>query len=320
MLETQNDTKVLGYMCDSSSQTVTPQLPDHPSQIKGIRSANDQMFTYSSWSSRLWRIVRGAQPVVQQQIGLDALKRLYEAKGFDPHLLRDVRRRCAAKLVRSPTAVAFVFSSLCLLSGAWLKLHSCLCICVCRWLRNPNMAEYVISSLLRPDGTVQTTSQVSLDQLPNFINGNEMQLFVQTHGLVHLRNVQAHSSARAVQSRSTARNVRAMQDHPTVRRSRSPLPSQSRVRLTPGPHGVSEDEEDWGDWTRAGRRSHNDQRRPRFFSTSPARCRAPSDQVELIHFPVRHPVPSLGSVQIEEIAIVINDVLHASLHRDPCVP
>ena len=84
MLETQNDTKVLGYMCDSSSRTITPQLPDHPSQIKGIRSANDQMFTYSSWSSRSWLIVRGAQPAVQQQIGLDALKRLYEAKGFDP--------------------------------------------------------------------------------------------------------------------------------------------------------------------------------------------------------------------------------------------
>ena len=60
------------------------------------------------------------------------------------------------------------------------------------------MAEYVVSSLLRPDGTVQTTSQVTLDHLPNFINGNEMQLFVQTHGLVHLRNVQAHSSSRDV--------------------------------------------------------------------------------------------------------------------------
>ena len=60
MLETQNDTKVLGYMCDSSSRTITPQLPDHPSQIKGIRSANDPMFTYSSWSSRSWLIVRSS--------------------------------------------------------------------------------------------------------------------------------------------------------------------------------------------------------------------------------------------------------------------
>ena len=31
---TLEDTKVLGYMCDSTSRTITPQLPDHPSQIK----------------------------------------------------------------------------------------------------------------------------------------------------------------------------------------------------------------------------------------------------------------------------------------------
>ena len=89
MLEVQHDDKVLGYRCDSSSRTITPQLPDHPSQIKGMRSANGQMFTYSSWSSRSWLIIRGAQPAVQQQHGLNAFKRLYEAKGFDPHLLRD---------------------------------------------------------------------------------------------------------------------------------------------------------------------------------------------------------------------------------------
>ena len=97
MLETQHDTKVLGYMCDSTSRTTTPQLPDDPSQIKGIRSANDQMRTYSSWSSRSWLIVRGAQPAIQQQVGLDALKRLYEAKGCNSDLLRDVRRRVAPK-------------------------------------------------------------------------------------------------------------------------------------------------------------------------------------------------------------------------------
>ena len=108
MLEFQNDDKVLGYICDSSSRTITAQLPDHPSQIKGIRSANDQMFTYSSWLPRSWLIVRGAQPAVQQQLGLDALKRLYEAKGFDPHLLRDVRRRFVTKSVRSLVAVLLV--------------------------------------------------------------------------------------------------------------------------------------------------------------------------------------------------------------------
>ena len=123
MLETQNDTKVLGYMCDSSSRTITPQLPDHPSQIKGVRSANDQMFTYSSWSSRSWLIARGAQPEIQQQIGLDALKRLYEGKGFDPHLLRDVRRRVASKFACCLVSVALVASlSVC--------LPVCACMCV----------------------------------------------------------------------------------------------------------------------------------------------------------------------------------------------
>ena len=51
MLETQHDQKVLGYNCNSLSRTTTPQLPDHPSQIKGARSANDDLYTYSSWSS-----------------------------------------------------------------------------------------------------------------------------------------------------------------------------------------------------------------------------------------------------------------------------
>ena len=78
------------------------------SQIKGIRSANDQTFTCSSWSSRSWLIIRGAQPAVQQQLGLDALKRLYEAKGFDPHLLRDVRRRLETKSACCLVAVLLV--------------------------------------------------------------------------------------------------------------------------------------------------------------------------------------------------------------------
>ena len=115
MLETQNDIKVLGYMCDSSSRTITPQLPEHPSQIKGVRSANGPMFTYSLWSSRSWLIVRGSQPVIQQEIGLDALKRLYEGKGFDPHLLRDVRRRVASKFAGCLASVACFLASVALL-------------------------------------------------------------------------------------------------------------------------------------------------------------------------------------------------------------
>ena len=70
MLETQHDEKVLGYNCDSLSRTITPQLPEHPSKIKGVRSANDDLYTYSSWSSRFWLIVRGAQPLIQQRVGL----------------------------------------------------------------------------------------------------------------------------------------------------------------------------------------------------------------------------------------------------------
>ena len=156
----------------------------------------------------------------------------------------------------------------------------------------------MVSSLLRPDGTVQTTSQVTLEQFPNFINSNEVQLFVQTHGLVHLRNVQAHSS-----SHSSSRSLRAMRDQATAQRSRSPV---SRVRLTPGPHGQSEDEDDWGEWTR-----------PRSPSGPPARHMA-SDKVDLLHLPMRNPVPSLGShrLLLEEIAIMIDDVPYYTL---PCI-
>ena len=136
---------------------------------------------------------------------------------------------------------------------------------------------------------------------------NEVQLFVQTHGLVHLRNVQAHSSSRS---------IRAMQDQATVRRSRSPAPGRSRVRLTPGPHGQSEDEDDWGEWTQTGLRTQDDRRRPRSPSIPPVRQVA-SATVDLIHLPVRNPVPSLGShrfvlrsgSRIDEIAIMIEDVL-----------
>ena len=124
-LEFQDDDKVLGYLCDSSSRTITPQLPDHPSQIKGIRSANDQMFTYSSWSSRSWLIIRGAQPAVQQQLGLGALKRLYEAKGFDPNLLRDVRRRLGTKSARCLASVLLVvFTCDCLSERLVVSLKS----------------------------------------------------------------------------------------------------------------------------------------------------------------------------------------------------
>ena len=59
--------------------------------------------------------MRGSKPVIQQQIGLDALKRLYEAKGFDPHLLRDVRRRVASKFACCLASVACFLASVALM-------------------------------------------------------------------------------------------------------------------------------------------------------------------------------------------------------------
>ena len=73
----------------------------------------------------------------------------------------------------------------CALAGecACLQLARILWLLALRYSLVLDMAVYVVSSLLRPDGTVQTTSQVTLDQFPSFINGNEVQLFVQTHSL-----------------------------------------------------------------------------------------------------------------------------------------
>ena len=79
-----------------------------------------------------------------------------------------------------------------------------------------------------------------------------------------MQNVRRHGSSRpqhAVRDRSPAR------DRGT--RSRSPVPCRSRVRLTPGPHGKSDEEDDWADWMQQGRRrkdplrqGQDDQRRP----------------------------------------------------------
>ena len=89
--------------------------------------------------------------------------------------------------------------------------------------------------------------------------------------------------------------------------------------LTPGPHGKSEDDDDWGEWTHSGRRSHEDRRPPgRHAAASNSN---PTHTVDLIQLRVRAPTPSLGShhfvlrsgFQVEEIAIRINDVLYYTL-------
>ena len=183
------------------------------------------------------------------------------------------------------------------------------------------MAEYTVTSLLRPDGSVQTTSQVTLEHLPNFINGNEMQMFVRTHGLVHQHNVQAHSFSRDVPALGSEANIRAVRTHTVGRRSRSPRSRHSRIRLTPGPQGKSDDEEDWGEWKSDGRRAHDDQRRPRSPAMPPTQVRAPENHIVLLPLPVRQHVPDLGShrfklrtgCRIEEIAILVDGVLYYTL-------
>ena len=52
LLETQHDDKVLGYRCNATLRDITPQLPEHSSQLKSLRSANDTIYSTSSWLSR----------------------------------------------------------------------------------------------------------------------------------------------------------------------------------------------------------------------------------------------------------------------------
>ena len=180
----------------------------------------------------------------------------------------------------------------------------------CSWLRT--MAEYTVTSLLRSDGSVQTTSRVTLEHLPNFINGNEMQMFIRTHGLAHQQSVQSHGPSR---------DAPALTGQP---RSRSPRSRISRIQLTPGPQGHS-DEEDWGEWRSDGRRDHSDQRRPRSPPFPPAHGSPSENRIALVPLSVRRQVPDLGihrfklrtGCRIEEIAIVVNDVLYTPCHRLP---
>ena len=82
---------------------------------------------------------------------------------------------------------------------------------------------------------------------------------------------------------------------------------------------MSEDEEDWGEWKGDGRRAHDDQRRPRSPTLPPTQFRAPVNQIELLHLPVRQHVPDLGShrfklrtgCRIEEI--LVDGVLYYTL-------
>ena len=192
----------------------------------------------------------------------------------------------------------------------------CCVVSACSWLRT--MAEYTVTSLLRSDGSVQTTSRVTLEHLPNFINGNEMQMFIQTHGLAHQQSVQAHGPSRDASALGSEANIRAVRNHSGRSRSRSP---RARIKLTPGLQGKSDEEEDWGEWKSDGRRAHGDQRRPRSPSLPPAQVSPSENRIVLIPLSVRQHVPDFGShrfklrtgCRVEEIAIVVNDVLYYTL-------
>ena len=123
-------------------------------------------------------------------------------------------------------------------------------------------------------------------------------------------------------------------DHAAALRSGSPPPRRSQVKLTPGPHGKSDEDDDWGEWTHHGHRrrdrlSHADRRRSQSPSAPPGRNTAASNSridnqpptVGLIQLRVCTPSASLGShifllrsgCEVEEIAIRINDVLYYTL-------
>ena len=183
-------------------------------------------------------------------------------------------------------------------------------VSACSWLRT--MAEHTVTSLLRSDGSVQTTSRVTLEHLPNFINGNEMQMFIRTHGLAHQQSVQSHGPSRGAPALGSEANIRAVRNHTGRSRSRSPRSRHSRIKLTPGPQGKSDEEEDWGE---------GDQRRPRSPPLPPAQVSPSENRIVLLPLSVRQHVPDFGShrfklrtgCRVEEIAIVVNDVLYYTL-------
>ena len=91
LLETQHDDKVLGYRCNSTLRTVTPQLPELSSQLKSLRSASEAIYSTSSWLSRCWLIRRGTCPCHLQDQALHALRQIYTDKGFEAHQLPDLK-------------------------------------------------------------------------------------------------------------------------------------------------------------------------------------------------------------------------------------
>ena len=146
-------------------------------------------------------------------------------------------------------------------------------------------------------------------------------MFIRTHGLAHQQSVQSHGPSRDAPALGSEANIRAVRNHTGRSRSRSPRAHHSRIKLTPGPQGKSDEEEDWGEWKSDGRRAHGDQRRPRSPSLPPAQVSPSENRIVLIPLAVRQHVPDFGShrfklrtcCRVEEIAIVVNDVLYYTL-------
>ena len=137
-------------------------------------------------------------------------------------------------------------------------------------------------------------------------------MFIRTHGLAHQQSVQSHGPSRGAPALGSEANIRAVRNHTGRSRSRSPRSRHSQIKLTPGPQGKSDEEEDWGEWKSDGRRAHGDQRRPRSPPLPPA---------QLLPLSVRQHVPDFGShrfklrtgCRVQEISIVVNDVLYYTL-------
>ena len=91
----------------------------------------------------------------------------------------------------------------------------------------------------------------------------------------------------------------------------------SRIKLTPGPQGKSDEEEDWGEWKSDGRRAHGDQRRPARLRCLPLKSVHPRTALCccLSQFDSMYPILAViaSSCRVEEIAIVVNDVLYYTL-------
>ena len=136
----------------------------------------------------------------------------------------------------------------------------------------PTLQLGVGNNLLHPDGTVQTTSQVTLEQFPSFISGNDVQLFAQTHAAIHHENVRQRAVVQSQPCHSTRCSVRDRS-----RRSRTDPRSRAKSSASTGTsHTASsrrnddpDDDDNWGQW-KSHTRDDRDNRRPGVLNDPPS--------------------------------------------------